>query len=49
MDYTAFTSCLLLEGKSKQLLDVDLGVRRDIFAELMDLLRCEKLHVAAEE
>lgn len=50
MDYVAFTSsCLLLQGKSEQLLDVDPRIRRDILAELMDLSRYEKLHVAAEE
>jgi len=50
MDYAAFTtSCLLLQGKSEQLLDVDPRIRRDILAELMDLSRYEKLHVAAEE
>jgi len=50
MDYAAFTSsCLLLQGKSEQLLDVDPRIRRDILAELMDLSRYEKLRVAAEE
>ncbi len=50
MDYAAFTSsCLLLQGKSEQLLDVDPRIRRDILAELMDLSRYEKLYVAAEE
>jgi DNA repair protein SbcC/Rad50 len=50
MDYAAFTtSCLLLQGKSEQLLDVDPRIRRDILAELMDLSRYEKLHLAAEE
>lgn len=50
MDYIAFTSsCLLLQGKSEQLLDVDPRTRRDILAELMNLSRYEKLHLAAEE
>ena len=50
MDYVAFTtSCLLLQGKSEQLLDVDPRIRYAILAELMDLSRYEKLHVAAEE
>jgi DNA repair protein SbcC/Rad50 len=50
MDYRAFTtSCLLLQGKSEQLLEVEPRIRRDILAELMDLSRYEKLHVAAEE
>lgn len=50
MDYVAFTSsCLLLQGKSEQLLDVDPRIRRNILAELMNLSRYEKLHLAAEE
>jgi DNA repair protein SbcC/Rad50 len=50
MGYAAFTSsCLLLQGKSEQLLDVEPRIRRDILAELMDLSRYEKLRVAAEK
>jgi exonuclease SbcC len=50
MDYAAFTSsCLLLQGNSEQLLDVDPRIRRNILAELMDLSRYEKLSAAAEE
>ncbi len=50
MDYVAFTSsCLLLQGKSEQLLDVDPGDRYAILAELMDLSRYEQLCKAAED
>ncbi len=50
MDYAAFTtSCLLLQGKSEQLLDVDPRIRYAILAELMDLSRYEELYAAAEE
>lgn len=50
MDYRAFTSsCLLLQGKSEQLLDADPRIRYAILAELMDLSRYQKLCAAAEE
>jgi exonuclease SbcC len=50
MDYRAFTSsCLLLQGKSEQLLDADPRIRYAILAELMDLSRYQKFCAAAEE
>jgi len=50
LDYAAFTtSCLLLQGKSEQLLDADPRIRYAILAELMDLSRYEELYAAAEE
>lgn len=50
VDYAAFTSsCLLLQGKSEQLIDAEPRIRRNILADLMDLSRYEKLHIAADE
>lgn len=49
MDDAAFTSsCLLLQGKSEQLLDADAKKRYAILAELIDLSRYQKLCEAAE-
>ncbi|MHB8595814.1 MAG: AAA family ATPase [Ktedonobacteraceae bacterium] len=49
MNDTAFTSsCLLLQGKSEQLLEADARDRYAILAELIDLSRYQKLCEAAE-
>src|SRR5581483_702674 len=45
----AFTSsCLLLQGKSEQLLEADAKERYTILAKLIDLSRYQKLYEAAE-
>ncbi|HVB21686.1 MAG TPA: SMC family ATPase [Ktedonobacteraceae bacterium] len=50
MNDAAFTSsCLLLQGKSEQLLDADARGRYTILAELIDLSRYQKLCEAAEK